>query len=135
MRLGSRGIGFAFVVPSLVCLAGVIGYPLIEAIATSLYRWNLISGSQRWAGLKNYIDILQDPDTGRVVVITLVYTVLAVGIEFLAGYSLALIFRAGLARKLRGFSMLRVIFCAPLFIAPLIWRFISAASIAPKAAR
>jgi multiple sugar transport system permease protein len=123
MRLGSRGIGFAFVVPSLVCLAGVIGYPLIEAIATSLYRWNLISGSQRWAGLKNYVDILGDPDTGRVVVITLVYTVLAVGIEFLAGYSLALIFRAGLARKLRGFSMLRVVFCAPLFIAPLIWAF------------
>src|SRR5260370_4219744 len=123
MRLGSRSAALAFVAPSLVCLAGVVGYPLFQAVATSLYRWNLVSGSQRWAGLQNFIDILRDPDTVQVAIVTLVYTLLAVATELLAGYALALIFRAGLMRKLRGFPMLRVIFCAPLFIAPLIWAF------------
>ena len=123
MRLGSRSVALAFVAPSLICLAGVIGYPLFQAAATSLYRWNLISGSQRWAGFQNFIDILEDPDTLQVAVVTLVYTLLAVTIELLAGYVLAMIFRAGLVRRLRGFLMLRVIYCAPLFIAPLIWAF------------
>lgn len=123
MRLGSRGIALAFVAPSLVCLAGVIGFPLVQALSTALYRWNLISENQRWVGLKNFMDILQDPDTGRVAIVTLIYTLLAVGIELIAGYALAVAFRAGLTRGLRGFPLLRVILCAPLFIAPLIWAF------------
>jgi len=123
MRLGSRSTSIAFVAPSLVCLAVVIGYPLVQASATSLYRWNLMSNNQRWVGFKNFVDILQDPDTGRVAVVTAIYTALAVGVELVAGYALALAFRAGLSRGLRGFPLLRVIFCAPLFIAPLIWAF------------
>jgi multiple sugar transport system permease protein len=104
-------------------LRGVVGYPLARTVGTSFFRWDLISGSQRWVGLKNFFDILQDPDAGSVAVVTLIYTSLAVGIELLLGYALALAFRAGLARKLRGFPLLRVILCAPLFIAPLIWAF------------
>jgi multiple sugar transport system permease protein len=100
-----------------------VAYPLFQAVATSLYRWNLVSGSQRWAGLQNFIDILQDPDTLQVAAVTLIYTLLAVAIELLAGYASALIFRVGLQHKLRGFPLLRVIFCASLFIAPLIWAF------------
>ena len=88
MRLGSRSAALAFVAPSLMCLAGVIGYPLFQAAATSLYRWNLISGSQRWAGVQNFIDILEDPDTLQVAVVTLIYTLLAVAIELLTNKGL-----------------------------------------------
>lgn len=123
MRLGSRGAAFLFVAPTLVCLAGIIGYPLARAIETSFYRWNLISGNRRWGGLKNFIDIFRDPDTLQVALVTLVYTVLAVGIELLVGYALAIVFRAAIAHRLRGFPMMRVILCVPLFIAPLIWAF------------
>ena len=123
MRLGSRSIALAFVAPSLICLAGVIGYPLFEAASTSLYHWSLMSGLRRWNGLQNFADVLQDPETAQVAVITLVYTALAVGVELVAGYALSLIVRAGLVRKLRGFPMLRVILCVPIFIAPLIWSF------------
>ncbi|GLS22401.1 sugar ABC transporter permease [Labrys miyagiensis] len=123
MRLGPRSVAFAFVAPSIICLACVIGYPLVQAIATSLYRWNLISGNQRWAGINNFIDILQNPDTVQVAVTTSIYTGLAVAIEFVAGYALALVIRAGMSRRLRGFPMFRVILCVPLFIAPLIWAF------------
>ncbi|WP_181183374.1 sugar ABC transporter permease [Mesorhizobium sp. B3-1-8] len=110
-------------IPSLVCLAGVIGYPLARAIETSFYRWNLISGTQRWAGIKNFIDIFQDPDTAQVAVTTMIYTALAVGIELFAGYALAIVFRTAIRRRLRGFPLMRVILCVPLFIAPLIWAF------------
>jgi multiple sugar transport system permease protein len=121
--MGSRRAALAYVAPSLLCLAGVIGYPLFEAVSTSLYRWNVVSGVQRWAGLKNFATILTDPDTGRVAVVTLIYTVLAVGIEFVLGYALALAFRSGLKQGLKGFPLLRVILCVPIIIAPLIWAF------------
>jgi multiple sugar transport system permease protein len=123
MRIGSWRGAIGFVAPSLVCLAAVIFYPLVQAVTASLYRWNVVSGVQRWVGLNNYASILQDPDTGRVAVVTLIYTGLSVALEFLLGYVLALVFRAGLKRRLRGFPLLRVIQCAPIVIAPLIWAF------------
>lgn len=123
MALRSRSAALAFVAPSLACLAAVIGYPLAEAVATSLHRWNLISGVRRWAGLQNYLDIAQDPQTVRVAAVTLVYTGLAVGIELLIGFAVALLFREGLARRLPGFALMRVVVCVPIVIAPLIWAF------------
>ena len=123
MRMGSRRAAIAFVAPSLLCLAGVIGYPLFEAVSASLYHWNVVSGVHRWAGLKNFVHILTDPDTGQVAIVTLIYTALSVAIELVLGYALALAFRAGLKRGLPGFPLLRVILCLPIVIAPLIWAF------------
>jgi multiple sugar transport system permease protein len=123
MGMRSRGAAIVFVAPAFLCLAGTIGYPLAEAVRTSLYRWNLISGVRRWHGFQNYIDIAQDPQTARVAVITLLYTGLSVAIELILGFALAAVFQEGLARRLRGFALLRVAFCVPIVIAPLIWAF------------
>ncbi|WP_158818901.1 carbohydrate ABC transporter permease [Methylocapsa sp. S129] len=123
MAVRSRGAALAFVAPSLLCLAGAVGYPLVDAVTTSLYRWNLISGHKRWYGLQNYIDIAQDPGTARVAIVTALYSGLSVVLELALGFALALIFREGLSRRLRGFAGLRVILCVPIVIAPLIWAF------------
>lgn len=118
-RLGA----YAFLAPSLLCLAVIIGYPLVSAISASLYRWNLMSGLHRWHGIGNYISILTDPATGQVAVVTVIYTVLSVVLELAFGFGLALLFRQGLARKLTGFPLMRAILCLPVVIAPLIWAF------------
>ncbi|NNU62825.1 carbohydrate ABC transporter permease [Ochrobactrum soli] len=123
MRVMSRRVAYAFVIPSLLCLAGTIGWPLVQAVLISLYRWNLISGVKRWNGLQNFIDILTSTDTARVVGVTIVYTVLSVLIELVLGLALALLIRHGLAKNWRGFSVFRVVLCIPIMIAPLIWAF------------
>jgi multiple sugar transport system permease protein len=123
MPVQSRGAAYLFVAPSLVCLAGTIGYPLVEAVSTSMYRWNMISGVKRWNGLKNYVDVLQDPETARVALVTILYTSLSVGLALVLGFALALLFRKGLSQHLPGFGLLRVILCVPIVIAPLIWAF------------
>ena len=123
MFIRPRSTALLFVAPSVACLAGIVGYPLVQAAVTSLYRWNLISGVKRWTGLQNYADILQNPETARVAFITVLYTALSVAIELVLGFALALAFREGLSRRLRGFGMFRVIVCVPVVIAPLIWAF------------
>lgn len=119
----ARRTALLYVLPSLVCLAAVILHPLAMAVLTSLYRWNLISGRKIWHGFQNYLDIVTDPETWRVAMTTVTYTGTAVALEFVAGFALALVFRAGLARRLRAFSMLRVVISIPILIAPLIWAF------------
>ena len=119
----SRRTALAFLAPGLLCLAGAIGYPIVQAVETSLFRWNMISGVRRWYGWQNYVDIARDSETLRVVGVTVLYTGLSVGIELTAGFGLALLFRYGLAKRLPGFPLLRVVFCIPIVIAPLIWAF------------
>jgi multiple sugar transport system permease protein len=106
-----------------LCLAGTIGYPLVEAISTSLYRWNLISGVRRWNGLQNFIDILTSWETARVVGVTIEYTGISVLLELILGLGLALLIRHGLGKQWSGFAAFRVVLCVPIMIAPLIWAF------------
>jgi ABC-type sugar transport system permease subunit len=123
MQMTSRRVAYAFIAPSLLCLAGIIGWPLIQAISASLYRWNLISGVKRWNGLQNFVDILTAPDMANVVGVTIIYTGLSVLLELVLGLGLALLVRHGLMNKWAGFSAFRVILCIPIMIAPLIWAF------------
>ena len=123
MRMTQQRVAYAFIAPSLLCLLGTIGYPLVQAISTSFYRWNLISGVKRWNGLQNCVDILTSMDTARVVRVTLEYTVLSVLLELVVGLGLALLIRHGLMQKWSGFAAFRVVLCIPIMIAPLIWAF------------
>lgn len=123
MRQSPKLGAYVFLAPSLICLALIIGYPLVSAISASLYRWNLMSGLHRWHGIGNYLSILTDPETGQVAIITAIYTLLSVALELALGFGLAVLFRQGLARRLAGFPLMRALLCLPIVIAPLIWAF------------
>jgi multiple sugar transport system permease protein len=132
MLRSEKRVAYAFIAPSLLCLIGTIGYPLVQAMSTSLYRWNLISGVRRRNGLQNYIDILTSPDTLRVVSVTLQYTVISVLAQLVLGLGLALVVRHGLIKSLRGFASFRVVLCIPIMIAPLIWAFYFKSMFSPQ---
>jgi multiple sugar transport system permease protein len=132
MLMTNNRVAYAFIAPSLLCLAGTIGYPLVGAISTSLYRWNLISGVRRWNGFQNFIDILTSADTARVVAVTLEYTGISVLLELVLGLALALLIRHGLGKRWSGFVAFRVILCVPIMIAPLIWAFYFKSMFSPQ---
>ncbi|MFN8592059.1 MAG: sugar ABC transporter permease [Thermomicrobiales bacterium] len=113
----------AFITPALLCLLVTVAYPIAHSIWISFHRWNLVSNVQRWVGLENYADLFQDPALLTVFRVTAVYTGLSVAIELVLGLALALVFRAGLTRGLRGFPVLRILVLAPVLVAPLLWGF------------
>ncbi|NUB15146.1 ABC transporter permease subunit [Azospirillum brasilense] len=92
-----RRAAWLFLLPMLVVLAGVAGWPLVRTVFFSFTDATLatLDGFQG-VGLDNYLWLLRDPVWWRAVWNTLVFTVVSVGIETALGLGIALILNAHL---------------------------------------
>src|SRR5262245_9889605 len=117
--------GRGFLLPGLVFLFAIDLVPLLYSLWVSFYDWWLIRPRDvRFVGLANYVRLAVDPEARRAVVVTTLFTVGAVVVEFLAGLGLALLF----AQPFRFLRPLRVLLLLPLFVVPVVgatmWRVI-----------
>lgn len=119
----ARRSGFIFLLPTLLILLVVIAYPIIHSLWISLHYWNLISNVERWVGIDNFLDLLTGPELPHSLAVTAVYTGGGVAIQLVLGLGLAVLVRAGLRRRLRGFSGIRVLLLVPVLVPPLLWGF------------
>ncbi len=118
-RLGYLLIGIPLVYVLLVILL-----PLLFNVYASLQSWRLVGPPPQFIGLDNYIAILTESrwlsSLGR----TLLFTALAVGIEVLLGFAIALL----LYHRFNNIRWLRALFLMPMMIsevaAALAWRLI-----------
>src|SRR5262244_1436203 len=114
-----------FLLPGLVFLFAIDLIPLAYSAWVSFYNWWLIRPRDiRFVGLANYARFADDPEFTRAVVVTTVFTVGAVLVEFLAGLALALLF----AQPFRFLRPIRALLLLPLFVVPVVgatmWRVI-----------
>lgn len=119
----ARRSGFIFLLPTLVILLVVIAYPIIHSLWISLHYWNLISNVERWIGIDNFLDLLTGAELPHSLAVTAVYTGGGVAIQLVLGLGLAVLVRAGLRRRLQGFSGIRVLLLVPVLVPPLLWGF------------
>jgi multiple sugar transport system permease protein len=123
--MGGARAGRWFLLPGLVFLFLIDLVPLVYSAWASFYEWWLLRPRNiRFIGLANYWRLATDPEFGRAVVVTTLFTVGAVAAEFLTGLGLALLF----AQPIRFLRPLRVLLLLPLFIVPVVgatmWRVI-----------
>ena len=92
-----RRAAWLFLLPMLVVLAGVAGWPLVRTVFFSFTDATLatLDGFQG-VGFDNYLWLLRDPVWWRAVWNTLVFAVVSVGIETALGLGIALILNAHL---------------------------------------
>ncbi|WP_443623241.1 carbohydrate ABC transporter permease [Azospirillum argentinense] len=92
-----RRAAWLFLLPMLIVLAGVAGWPLFRTVFFSFTDATLatLDGFQG-VGLDNYLWLMHDPVWWRAVWNTLVFTVVSVGIETALGLGIALILNAHL---------------------------------------
>ncbi|NUB07319.1 sugar ABC transporter permease [Azospirillum sp. Vi22] len=92
-----RRAAWLFLLPMLIVLAGVAGWPLFRTVFFSFTDATLatLDGFQG-VGLDNYLWLMRDPVWWRAVWNTLVFTVVSVGIETALGLGVALILNAHL---------------------------------------
>lgn len=92
-----RRAAWLFLLPMLIVLAGVAGWPLFRTVFFSFTDATLatLDGFQG-VGLDNYLWLMRDPVWWRAVWNTLVFTVVSVGIETALGLGIALILNAHL---------------------------------------
>lgn len=111
-------------VPGLLVLVLLSVYPTLYSLSASLYRWNLASSApRRFAGLHNYVLLLQDPSFWHSILVTLEYVGASVAIELALGLGVALLF----FRRFPGDHFLRALLILPMVVAPvvvgLLWRY------------
>ncbi|MCW2926179.1 MAG: sugA [Thermoleophilia bacterium] len=95
-RLDERKLGFLFVVPALVLMAIVAGYPVLSAVWMSLHRYNVkVPDDYAFIGLDNYVRILASDTWWTATFTTIGFTVLSVSIEFALGLTMALVMNKG----------------------------------------
>jgi N,N'-diacetylchitobiose transport system permease protein len=94
---------YALLAPALLVLAAILGFPLYRLVSLSFQQYGLkelFAGRGTWIGLRNYRDILSDPFFWTVVVRTVVFDVVCVGLTMGLGTLVALLLR-NLARPMR----------------------------------
>ena len=116
---------YMFLAPAAAVLAVALMYPIGYMIYASFLDWNPSQriGEAEWVGLRNYSNLLNDPNFLESFGVTLKFASIVVTLEMLIGVGLALL----LDRNIRGMSVLRTVFILPMMIAPivvgLIWRY------------
>src|SRR5215216_1217980 len=92
--ISERRLSLYMVSPSVLLIALVAAYPICYAIWLSLHEYSVrVAGLSRWAGtlgLRNYSNVLQDPEFWQAVRTTFIFTAASVTFETLLGMAMAL---------------------------------------------
>ena len=118
---------YQLLIPMIAVLAAILIFPLVFSFVVSLQDFQLSKiGQQKFIGLENYIDLFRNKAYWTTMRNTIVFVIMAVGIEVVLGFCLALLLH-NKATFLRGFF--RSMLLTPMFITPiavgLIFRFLT----------
>lgn len=107
----NKWIALGFLAPNFIGVAIFTVIPLVGGILVAFTQWNVVSGlgGIRWIGLKNFVELLGDPNFGWALVRTLLFIIVTVPLIVLIGLLLATV----LNKPIPGRSALRAIFFLP----------------------
>jgi multiple sugar transport system permease protein len=114
-RFSRHALPYVLIAPTLLLLLGVLVYPMAQSLIFSFQSYNLLRPeTQKFVGFQNYINIVKSDQFWTTLRVTLVYTAVAVAIEFVIGLAIALL----LNRNLIGRRFIRTIILLPFFSTP-----------------
>jgi multiple sugar transport system permease protein len=118
IRSSERRLALALLLPGLVIILLVVGFPMLYSLYLSFTNFTLTSARDfQFVGLQNYINLLFNDSLfwkafGR----TVLFITLAVNIEFLLGLAIAQL----MARVIRGHGLARTLMMMPMMFAPIL---------------
>jgi multiple sugar transport system permease protein len=123
--------GYFFVLPSLIFMIALVGFPIVYNFVLSVYNVDVITmgqNSQVFVGLKNYIDLFEISTMRTSIVNTIVFTAGSILLQFVIGFALALLFnmKFSLAKPLRG--ILLISWMIPVTVTALLSKFMLSSS-------
>jgi multiple sugar transport system permease protein len=111
-----------FLSPALLIIAVVLIVPLLLTFGLSFFDYSIARGLS-FAGINNFIKIIQDENFYTALGNTIYYTAIVVSIESVFGFILANI----LNKEFRGRGLIRGLLMIPMLVSPIvsgiIWRF------------
>ncbi|MFW8589120.1 carbohydrate ABC transporter permease [Rhizobium beringeri] len=117
-----RNLPYFLIAPSVVMLLALIAYPLLFALRSSFYFWNLQIGPEplQFVGFENYVQAFNAFDFRAALTNTLILSMLGTTLEFTFGLAIALI----LLKALPGMNVVRALLILPTTIAPIVVGFL-----------
>ena len=105
-----RRLAWFLIVPAVLVVFLVIGYPLIQVLVYSVLKYKLDGvPPPSFVGLGNYLFILTDSDFWHAVAVTLIFSVFSVTLEAVLGLTVAMVANS----KFKGRSFLRIAILIP----------------------
>src|SRR5947209_2028769 len=93
-RVGSGAVPYGLILPVIVVLGAILGYPIYSLVRLSLQQYGLfelIRHQGRYVGLHNFGLVLHDPVFWHTVVRTIIFTIANVGLTMVLGTLTALL--------------------------------------------
>lgn len=97
-----RLMGYILMAPATILLFAFTVYPLCYLVYRSLFGGNLITADPDFVGFKNYQTLMQSSDFHKVLVNTLVYTLISVGFTVVLAVILAAWLNSKKNKRLNG---------------------------------
>jgi multiple sugar transport system permease protein len=114
-----RGIQpYLLLMPALAILVGFLLFPLVWNIYLSVHDVTLttILGEWKYIGLKNFSNLLRDPDFHKSLQVSLIFVGGSVALQFFVGMVLAVV----LNQQISGSNVFRAVFIIPLTVSAVI---------------
>lgn len=116
-----RRLGLILMVPVVLVIFGVMGYPFINAVYLS-FTDKLVGMKESFVGFKNYIKLFDDPIYWKSLWNTVVYTVGCIAAKLILGLILAVILNRSFKGKAFFRTILLIPWAIPGMVAATTWR-------------
>ena len=124
-RVGRGAAPYLLLLPALAVIGAVLGYPLFKLVTLSFQDYGLfelIAGEGSWIGFDNYAEIVGDRRFWIVLLRTVAFTAVTVGLTMVLGTLLALLLaRLGKAMRLLITTGLVLVWAMPPVVSVNIW--------------
>ncbi len=115
-------IGFAFVLPLVIIMGGLIFWPFISAIGISTTAFNFTTGETFSVGFRNYQRLLSNSDYVQSLQNTVTFTFWSLSVKFVVGMILALVLNSRLPYRSIISGIMLLPWIVPEIVTALAWR-------------
>jgi N,N'-diacetylchitobiose transport system permease protein len=124
-RLARSTAPYALVAPAVIVIGAVLAYPIYFLVRLSFERYGLaelIAHKGSWIGVDNYTSIVHDSEFWRVLLRTVVFTAVNVGLTMVLGTLIALLLASlGSFMRLLLATALVLAWAMPVVVAAQVW--------------
>ena len=118
----TAAVGLLMVAPAVAAVGGLIVYPLVRGFQQSIESSGQYGQPQRYVGLRNYRQVLDDPTATGAIRHTFEYVALAVSLELLLGTLVAVTLRRLFPGRGIVLAILILPWALPSVVSGVLWR-------------
>ncbi|MDQ6660645.1 MAG: sugar ABC transporter permease [Chloroflexota bacterium] len=121
LDLGNGVFPYFLVAPTIIIIALVAVYPIIDSMRLSFLDNPLVATGATFVGLRNYLQVIGDPAFKNSLGVTVSFSVASVALETLVGFAVALLMN----QTFRGRGLVRtailIPFAFPTVVSSMVW--------------